>query len=379
MNIQWPDGKQFAFTAFDDTDCATLGNVSEVYRLLADLGLRTTKSVWPLAGEHESSYRGQTCEDKEYLDWLMQLRQEGFEIGFHMATWHTSERKRTLAALNRFEQLFGHPPAVMANHADCRENIYWGATRFNGVARLVYNMLTGFRFAQRYRGHVEEDRLFWGDLCQEKIRYCRNFVFENINTLAECPYMPYHDPQRSYVNYWFSSSDGGDLPMFNRCLGEANQDRLAAHSGACIMYTHFAMGFAESGKLNPAFKALMQRLANMNGWFVPVSTLLDYLREKNRGSQITSRQRSLLAWKWLFRKARSRRPEAGACVMGAIDSSTQGSSPFNDLLQWVEIDSIGGGIGDTFTPIWCWFVGGIQQAGSFTLETGTELLATFIF
>ena len=28
--IQWPDGKDFAFTVFDDTDFATLKNVKKV-------------------------------------------------------------------------------------------------------------------------------------------------------------------------------------------------------------------------------------------------------------------------------------------------------------------------------------------------------------
>ena len=43
--IPWPHGKRFAFTVFDDTDSATLENVSPVYALLRDLGFRTTKSV----------------------------------------------------------------------------------------------------------------------------------------------------------------------------------------------------------------------------------------------------------------------------------------------------------------------------------------------
>ena len=36
--IDWPDGKDFAFTIFDDTDLATLENVPPVYELLGGLG-----------------------------------------------------------------------------------------------------------------------------------------------------------------------------------------------------------------------------------------------------------------------------------------------------------------------------------------------------
>ena len=46
--IRWPDGKDFAFTIFDDTDCATYATVRDVYAFLRDCGLRTTKSVWPV-------------------------------------------------------------------------------------------------------------------------------------------------------------------------------------------------------------------------------------------------------------------------------------------------------------------------------------------
>ena len=33
-SLQWPDGKDFAFTVFDDTDYATLENVKEIYSFL---------------------------------------------------------------------------------------------------------------------------------------------------------------------------------------------------------------------------------------------------------------------------------------------------------------------------------------------------------
>jgi hypothetical protein len=307
VTIQWPDPKTFAFTIFDDTDFATLDNVGEVYRFLADVGFRTTKSVWPIRGVEPGNCPGQTCEDEEYLNWLLKIRDQGFEIGYHMATWHTSDRERTIKALARFAELFGQPPSSMANHSDCRENIYWGAARLSGAPRFLYNLATRYRQANRYRGQVEGDPLFWGDICKEKIRYCRNFVFDNINTLAECPFMPYHDPARPYVNYWFVSSEGNDVRSFNRCLSEKNQDRLEEEGGVCIMYTHLACGFLDQGRLQPEFRRLLERLARKKGWFVPVSTVLDHLREKNGGHVITAAERSRLERKWLFHKLLSGR------------------------------------------------------------------------
>jgi hypothetical protein len=267
--------------------------------------LHTTKSVWPIRETEQGNCSGQTCEDKGYLDWLLKLREQGFEIGYHMATSNTSSRSQTELALARFEKLFGQPPVSMSNHADCLENIYWGAARVSGAVRFVYNLGTRFRYADRFRGHVEGDPLFWGDICKSKIRYCRNFVFGNINTLAYCPFMPYHDPDRPYVNYWFASSEGHDILAFNRCLSEANQDRLEAEGGFCIMYTHFACGFLDNGRLQPKFRRLMERLVKKNGWFVPVSTALDCLRDTNGGHTITAAERSRLERRWLLYKLNS--------------------------------------------------------------------------
>ena len=89
--------------------------------------------------------------------------------------------------------------------------------------------------------------------------------------------MPYHDPDRPYVNYWFAVSEGARIKAYNSMLSEENQDRLASEGGACIMYTHLACGFLENGEINKRFRTLMERLSKMNGWFVPVRTLLDHI------------------------------------------------------------------------------------------------------
>lgn len=300
--IQWPDGRDFAFTIFDDTDSATLELVRPVYDVLDGLGLRTTKSVWPLRGEGSPDFSGSTCADPEYLAWTLGLQAKGFEIGYHGATFVTSRRERVIAAIERFNDLYGHYPLSMANHLACRESIYWGADRVTGINRLAYNLLTRFRGNGRFRGHCEGDPLFWGDICKEKVRYVRNFTFKELDTLAACPMMPYHDPERPYVNHWFASSEGRNVEAFNRCLTEANMDRLEARGGASIMYTHFASGFNDDGHINPRFQSLMERLAGKNGWFVPVTTLLDFLAQQRGPTVISDRQRQGLERRWLMSK-----------------------------------------------------------------------------
>ncbi len=300
--IEWPDGKDFAFTIFDDTDLATLENIGPVYELVRELGFRTTKSVWAIKGDGTPRIGGLTCEDPDYRAWTLELQESGFEIGSHGATYVTSPRDQVIRSIERFRETYGHYPYSLANHSGCAESIYWGVDRVSGVNRLAYDVMTRFSRRGAFRGHRKGDPLFWGDICQAKVRYVRNFTFADINTLAACPMMPYRDSERPYVNQWFASSEGASVSAFNMRVSEANQDRLEAQRGACIMYTHFASGFVTDGTVNPRFRELMERLAQKNGWFVPVTTLLDYLSARNGGTVITAGQRRDLERRWLFSK-----------------------------------------------------------------------------
>jgi hypothetical protein len=114
--------------------------------------------------------------------------------------------------------------------------------------------------------------------------------------------MPYHDPARPYVNYWFASSEGATLDVFNAMVSENNQKRLAREGGACIMYTHFAKGFVENGKINERFIVLMEHMVSLNGWFVPVHTLLDFILQVRGHHVISSTERNDLERKWIWHK-----------------------------------------------------------------------------
>ncbi|HEY8133456.1 MAG TPA: hypothetical protein VII12_16390 [Thermoanaerobaculia bacterium] len=302
--ITWPEGKRFAFTIFDDPDSQTLEVAREVYPLLKDCGLRTTKAVWPVRGNGIPSDHGSTCDDPGLVPWLKNLQADGFEIGYHNATSHTSTRSETLHGLERFAELFGHFPHASANHYYCDEGVYWGDDRLTGLNRAVYNLLTRGRNRNRYAGHLPGHAYFWGDLCQQRIKYVRNFVFAEINTLKACPFMPYHDPLRPYVNYWYAASEGSNVSSFNARVQESEQDRLEEEGGACIMYTHFGHGYYDDGRLNTRFRSLIERLTKKNGWFVPVTTLLDFLGQQKAEPAITSQERAALERRWLLHKIR---------------------------------------------------------------------------
>ena len=244
MKIRWPEGKKFAFTVFDDTDLSVPGNYEAVYDCLYELGFRTTKSVWPISGSYHRprDIQGSTCEDPEYLKTILELQRRGFEIAFHNSFDLALKRDEIIMALERFREIFGNYPRSMSNHASSQEGIYWGAARLTGVTKLIYRFLRGFR-PELHQGHIPDSPFFWGDHCQKRIDYVRNFIYADINTQRACPETPYHDSARPYVRQWFASAEGPKLDSFVRAVSEDQQDRLEAQGGMCIMYTHFGAGF----------------------------------------------------------------------------------------------------------------------------------------
>jgi len=203
--------------------------------------------------------------------------------------------------LDEFRRLFGHAPDSMANHYN-GEALYWRLARLGGARRLLYLVLTRFSSVNPFFGHVAGHPWFWGDLCREHIRYCRNFIFSDLNTLRTCPWIPYYDQSRHWVNRWFAGSEGAKDPSFRKLLAEVNQDRLEEEGGASIVYTRFGHGFVDDRKLNSWFIRHMERLSRKNDWFVPVLTLLDYLVEQRELFILDDRRRRLLEWQWLGEK-----------------------------------------------------------------------------
>jgi hypothetical protein len=295
--ITWPEGRRFAFTVFDDPDAQTVEVGRAVYRFLADLGFRTTKGTWVIEPAERNS-GGDTCASPHWRAHCRDLQADGFEIGYHNGAPGTLPRADIIRSLDLFREYFGHDPRSMANHYN-GDAIYWGKARLTGVQRAIYSMVSR---RSPFFGHVDGHECFWGDVCRERIAYCRNFVFREINTLKACPYMPYVDPDRGYVRAWYASTEAAKRPSFVRQIAEHEQDRLEEEGGACIMYTHFGHGFFEDGRLDPEFRRLMTRLAAKGGWFVPVGTLLDYIAQQRGLCQLTNATRSSLERAWLAGK-----------------------------------------------------------------------------
>lgn len=309
-SMAYPDGKRFAFTVMDDTDVATVHNVAPVYVLLEQLGMRATKTVWTMACPEGSKNfsSSQTLDDPEYRNFVVELRRKGFEIAFHGATMESSTRGRTAAGLERFRAVFGAYPRVHANHAFNRENLYWGVERVDHpLLKLLLRKLSGAAPAE-YQGHVEGSPYWWGDLCARHVQYVRNLTFGDINLLRVNPSMPYRDPSRPLVPWWFSASDAEDVEAFERLISPAHQERLEREGGVCIVATHFGKGFVRNGRVAGAFRDRLEMLAQRPGWFPTVGELLDWMRVHRRSDVLPAEEWRRMQWTWarglLLRKAR---------------------------------------------------------------------------
>lgn len=302
LRVTWPEGKTFAFTIFDDPDAQTLDQCRAVYRFLGDQGFRSTMGVWAIEpGEARRNSGGETCANPAYRAWAQHLQSQGFEIGFHNAAPATLSRDEILNGLDAFQEYFGADPLTMANHYN-GDAMYWGPARLSGGTRALYQAITLGRKRNLHFGEQPGHPSFWGDLCQTRIRYCRNFVFRELNTLRVCPVMPYRDKLRPYVRLWYASSEGSNCGSFLELVNDRGLDRLEQEGGAAIMYTHFGHGYFDQGHLDDRFRSVMQRLSQRKGWFVPVGVLLRYLETQGNGTFISSAERGRLERQWLWNK-----------------------------------------------------------------------------
>ena len=291
---EYPEGGRFVFTILDDTDDATVDNVEPMYELLDSLGMRTTKTVWANDCPPElkgNFFAAQTLRDPPYLALVRRLVDRGFELAFHNAAMGSSCRAQTEKALAFLHEEFGSIPKIHCNHAQNRDNIYWGTQRYRtGLLRRLATTFNCLRPGVSSEGSVEGSAYFWGDLCREHFRFVRGFSFARIDTRSLPPGGPYHDPMTPWVNYWFTTSDAPDVEHFKRLVARDGVERLARDGGVCILSTHLGKGFVRDGRIDPIVESTLRHIADLPGWFAPVSEVLEHLLERS-GGIITPSQR----------------------------------------------------------------------------------------
>ena len=293
----WPLNKEFAFTIIDDTDDSTIDKIKPIYDYLKSKNIKTTKTAWVYPSR--DVYKGGVIQDNDYLEFLLKLESEGFEIQSHNVGSGDFRRDEIIQGFNIFKEKFNRYPSLHINHSGNSDNIYWGYKRYGTILRFLIKLFKGQK--RRFYGDEIESEYFWGDLSKTHIKYIRNRVFGGTNTLKYDPLMPYRDRNKKYSNYWFSSSDGHTITEFNNLISKKNIDKLIKENGLCIAYTHFAYGFLEqNGLINRQFKERIDYLSSKNGWFVPASEILDHLLKFKQKDAVNSFYINMLDYRWLI-------------------------------------------------------------------------------
>jgi len=287
----YPDGKNFAFSITDDPDFNKVWKIRPIYYFLDSIGVKTTIAVWVKNPVRSNGipdttgqfYYGDTCEIKNYLDFVRIFHRKGFEIALHTVSGGNDRRDVTIEGYETFKKLFGEYPKINIMHAENLENVYWGSKVIENklIRQLVEYLYPKAKLP--FSGEDTDSPYFWGDILKSKTKYVRLWGTEDINTLKFDPKMPYHDVKTPYVNYWFSFSDGSSPALFKKMITDKKIKKLAKERGTCIAYTHFASGFTHKnsdGKriVDKEFEEKMRNLTSYkDGWFETVSTILDRL------------------------------------------------------------------------------------------------------
>jgi hypothetical protein len=156
-------------------------------------------------------------------------------------------------------------------HSDNKEAFYWGKDRLpNALLRSLYS----WTMKSEFEGSDPNSPYYWVDKSRELIDYVRTYTFNEIDTWAVNPSMPYEDPATPEAPLWFASSNGRSGADFVELSGPDHLEKLKRRHGASIVYVHFGWHFDN----RPALEALARCAADPEIELVPAGELLDRLR-----------------------------------------------------------------------------------------------------
>ncbi|GAH75176.1 unnamed protein product, partial [marine sediment metagenome] len=243
-----------------------------------------TKTVWVYPPRDKYS-KGDSLQRPEYLAFIKDIKDKGFEIGLHSVGSGDFKRDEILKGIEEFKGKIGEYPKIHVNHSYNKDSIYGGYKRFNFPLRQIVKWIYP-QYAGVFQGEEEQSPFFWGDKHKEIIQFNRNHEIDEINTIKYDRYMPYIDPNRSkYANYWFSATFAPNQWIFNRIVTPESIQRLEKENGICIIFTHLGY-YMKNGQIDPGFVERIEMLSrNPNGIYMPVTRVLKRIaakRERNR-------------------------------------------------------------------------------------------------
>ena len=153
----------------------------------------------------------------------------------------------------------------------------------------MYRCLKG---KNKFYGELHGSEYFWGDVHKRYIKYTRNFTYtSDLNMLNINPEMPYRVHGWQYLNHHFSTFDAPDAQSFEKLINCDKINRLKDENGVCIVSTHLGNDFYKNGKVNPGFEKNIRYISKLDGWFAPVSTILDFLGNRKHEQKPIGRWR----------------------------------------------------------------------------------------
>jgi len=272
---------KFIFTIIDDTDDAFLENIKPIYDLLTEKKIFITKTVWVYPPRDNVS-RGDSLQVPEYLEFIRDIKDKGFEIGLHNVGSGAFTRDEILSGIEEFKDKLGEYPKIHVNHSYNPDSIYGGHKRFNFLFSQIVKKAYP-QYAGVFQGEDKRSPYFWGDKHKQVILFNRNHEIDDINTARFDRFMPYIDPTRSeYSNYWFSGTFAPNQWVFNRIVTPRNIQKLESERGICILFTHLGY-FMKDGKIDQGFVERIEDLSkNPNGLYIPVSSVLSRIVAERR-------------------------------------------------------------------------------------------------
>ena len=295
--IVWPEGKQFAFTVFDDADWETLENVGGVYSLLADCGLRTTKSCWVVRGDPDKGYAGGANRRRRRplaMAAATCSRRDSRSAGT-ARTWHSLPRRELTGRRWRSSPSFSAIIPSRPRITPVDEAIYWGSDRLTGFHSFLYNLLTALSQQPASIAATSKATNTSGATCAG--RRSSISAISSFRTSTRCGAAR---SCRTTTRTGRTSTIGLPRPTAPRCSdliaaspsGSRTSWRRRGAPASCTPTSPTVS--PRGGKVDPQFEQLVRRLAAKNGWFVPVTTLLDYLLSVRRRHEITPVERRRL-------------------------------------------------------------------------------------
>ncbi len=255
--LRWPAPYRFAFGVTDDTDRSTTPRVRAIYEHCIDRGILPTRTTWVhpprrtcgVVGK-EAPDQSVTLADDDYRELCLELHRRGIEMSLHGVSSGDNTREDVIEGFDRFREIFGRDPSLIAFHSHNADNAYWGTSFVRSrIAKAAIALLVPHK-PEQYLGSVKGSDYYCSDVLFERVRYIRMFRTIGLNVLRVNPSMPYHAPHTPEVRFWFSTT-AEDLHACRR-VTPARLDRLARQDGLFLLYAHMAEKFVdERGEVHP--------------------------------------------------------------------------------------------------------------------------------